>query len=144
MLVISNSSRMEWYNFWSYCRSSTYFSRMKEATNSGNIFCEFKKYVVNLYLFVWYLLYMSYRFYFLKLGNTKELLPPIGNKCRQFCISLVQSLYYVPDSYFRSEGVAYCVLQPKKISNAHCMLLPAIGKARISTVYGPTRPKFLQ
>jgi hypothetical protein len=35
----------------------------------------------------------------------KKVLPPIGNKCRQFCTSLVQSLYYVPDSYFRSEGV---------------------------------------
>jgi hypothetical protein len=33
------------------------------------------------------------------------LLPPIGNKCRQFCTGLVQSLYYVPDSYFRSQGV---------------------------------------
>jgi hypothetical protein len=31
--------------------------------------------------------------------------PPIGNKCQQFCTSLVQSLYYVPDSYFWSEGV---------------------------------------
>jgi hypothetical protein len=37
--------------------------------------------------------------------NMKVVLPPIGNKCRQFCTSLVQSLYYVSDSYFRSEGV---------------------------------------
>jgi hypothetical protein len=35
----------------------------------------------------------------------KIVLPPIRNKCRQFCTSLVQSLYYIPDSYFRSEGV---------------------------------------
>jgi hypothetical protein len=34
-----------------------------------------------------------------------KVLPPIGNNCRQFCTSLVQSLYYVPDSYFHSEGV---------------------------------------
>jgi hypothetical protein len=37
--------------------------------------------------------------------NTQVLLPPIGNKCRQFCTSLVQNLYYVSDSYLRSEGV---------------------------------------
>jgi hypothetical protein len=35
----------------------------------------------------------------------KHILPPIENKCRQFCTSLVQSLYYIPDSYFRSERV---------------------------------------
>jgi hypothetical protein len=32
-------------------------------------------------------------------------LPPIGNQCRQFCTSLLQNLYYVPDSYFWSEEV---------------------------------------
>jgi hypothetical protein len=40
---------------------------------------------------------------------TSYLLPPIGNKCQQFCTSLVQSLYYVPDSYFRSEGIQISV-----------------------------------
>jgi hypothetical protein len=40
--------------------------------------------------------------------NKKRLvLPPIGNKCRQFCTSLVQNLYYILDSYFRSEGVVF-------------------------------------
>jgi hypothetical protein len=32
------------------------------------------------------------------------LLPPIENNCRQFCTGLVQNLYWVRDSYFRSEG----------------------------------------
>jgi hypothetical protein len=39
--------------------------------------------------------------------NKYKVLPLIGNKYRQFCTSLVQSLYYVPDSYFRSEGVIF-------------------------------------
>jgi hypothetical protein len=33
------------------------------------------------------------------------ILPPIGNKCQRFCTSFVQSLYYIPDSYFQSKGV---------------------------------------
>jgi hypothetical protein len=33
------------------------------------------------------------------------LLPPIGNNCRRFCTNLVQNVYLVTDSYFRSEGV---------------------------------------
>jgi hypothetical protein len=41
------------------------------------------------------------------LHSRKLLLPPIGNNCRQFYTNLVQSLYYVPDSYFRSEGVSF-------------------------------------
>jgi hypothetical protein len=35
----------------------------------------------------------------------KLVLPLIRNKCRRFCTSLVQSLYSVSDTYFRSEGV---------------------------------------
>jgi hypothetical protein len=42
-------------------------------------------------------------------------LPPIGNKCRQLCTNLVQSLYYVSDSYFRSEGIVDTSILAKSI-----------------------------
>jgi hypothetical protein len=48
----------------------------------------------------WYLFYKNHLYF------AKIILPPIGNKCRQFCTSLIQNLYYVFDSYFWSEGVA--------------------------------------
>jgi hypothetical protein len=70
--------------------------------SSLNTICSQTGYTI-LYLF--FRGNIIYMIFFLPLPASRNVLPPIGNKYRQFYTSLVQSLYYVPDSYFWSEGV---------------------------------------